>query len=382
MRVVWITHNYPRFAGDVAGGFLHPLAVALRQAGVDVRVVSPSDAGQGGDAMLDGVPVRRVRYGSAAEEQLAHRGTMMNALRSPRAALAFNRMRGALRAGAETELKGARSKAVIHAHWWVPSGLAAPVGVPMVLTCHGTDVQLLERFPLAAWLARPTFRRARVVTTVSNALAEIVRRRVGVAVAADAVQPMPVASVERPLSDGSAGIVVIGRLTLQKRVHLAIEALAVTRRLGKAFTLTIVGDGPALSALEALVTRLGLTAWVRFAGSVRPDEVPCYLATAPCCVMPAEGEGFGLVAAEALMQGVPVVACQDGGGVLDVVPRSGAGRIVAPNPDAIATGMIDVMADAAARDAARVAGTRWRESLSPPAVAQRCLTWYERALNA
>ena len=44
-------------------------------------------------------------------------------------------------------------------------------------------------------------------------------------------------------------------------------------------------------------------------------------------LFPARDEGFGLTAAEALMAaGVPVVACTDGGGVLDVVPSSGAGR--------------------------------------------------------
>ena len=164
MRVVWITHNYPRQTGDVAGAFLHPLAVALRERGVDLRVVAPSDAGQGGDGTLDGVPVRRVRYGTGRRiERLAgYTGAMTDCTCClPRAAFAFNRLRAALRAGAKRELEGAGAGAVVHAHWWVPAGLAAPVGVPMVLTCHGTDVRLLEQVPFARLLARPTFRRAR-----------------------------------------------------------------------------------------------------------------------------------------------------------------------------------------------------------------------------
>lgn len=382
MRVVWITHNYPRFAGDVAGAFLHPLAVALREAGIDIRVVAPSDAGQGGDAPLDGVPVRRVRYGRASDERLAYQGTMMDAMKSPRGALAFHRLRGALRAGAEAELAGAGAGALVHAHWWVPSGLAAPTSVPMVLTCHGTDVRLLDRIPLAAWLARPTFRRARVVTTVSAALAAIVRRRVGIEIATDAVQPMPVASVPRPWTDGSGGAVVVGRLTSQKRVHLAIEAIAIAHSRGESLTLTIVGDGPTRPALEELAGRLGVSNLVRFAGAVPSGNVPGYFATARCCLMPALGEGFGLAAAEALMQGVPVVACLDGGGLTDIVPASGAGRLVPAAGDAVASAMIELVCDAAAGDLARKAGERWRELLSPPAVAQRCLTWYRRALDA
>ncbi len=382
MRVVWITHNYPRHAGDVAGAFLHPLAVSLRERGVDVRVVAPSDAGQGGADALDGVPVRRVRYGTAADERLAYTGAMTDALRSPRAAFAFNRLRAALRAGAEQELEGAGADAVVHAHWWVPAGLAAPVGVPMVLTCHGTDVRLLEQVPFARLLARPTFRRARVVTTVSQALATIVRRQTGVMVAEDEVQPMPVAVGDRLWSDGSGDVVVIGRLTKQKRVHLAIQAAATARRTGATWRLTIVGDGPERLALERRASRLGVTDAVRFVGALAPDDIPVVLATAVCCVMPAKGEGFGLAAAEALMQGVPVIACLDGGGLCDLVPPTGAGRLVRPTADAISSAMASILGDPGARAAARAEGIQWRERLAPAFVAQRCLTWYQRALNA
>ena len=62
MRVVFLTHNYPRHAGDIAGAFLHPLATALRARGIDVRVVAPSDQGKGGEDEVDGVPVVRARY--------------------------------------------------------------------------------------------------------------------------------------------------------------------------------------------------------------------------------------------------------------------------------------------------------------------------------
>ena len=68
MRVVFLTHNYPRWTGDVSGAFLATLAGALVRRGVSVRVVAPSDQGRGGDEELDGIPVRRVRYAPAAAE--------------------------------------------------------------------------------------------------------------------------------------------------------------------------------------------------------------------------------------------------------------------------------------------------------------------------
>ena len=46
MQVVFLTHNYPRYHGDLAGAFLHPLATALREAGDRVEVVAPAEIGR------------------------------------------------------------------------------------------------------------------------------------------------------------------------------------------------------------------------------------------------------------------------------------------------------------------------------------------------
>ena len=380
MRAVFLTHNYPRYAGDVAGSFLHTLAVALQTRGVDVRVVAPSDGGQGGRDELDGIPVRRVRYGEVASETLAYRGTFASAIGTPQGLRSLARLNRAFRSGVLSELAGA-DEAVVHAHWWFPAGVAAPGSVPLVITCHGTDVRLLQRNRLIRWLGRRTLHRADVVTTVSRPWAALLERFGGVSVSADHVQPMPVPCVERPWSTGGGGVVVIGRLSPQKRVDLAIGGYAEARSHGLAMPLTIVGDGPARAALRTMVGGLGLTESVHFAGEVPPSRVPDFLARADCCLMTAEAEGLGLTAAEALMQGVPVVACHDGGGVLDVVPATGAGRVVAPTAAAIGAGLRELLADAAAPAAAKATGEAWRRRLSPDFVAERCLSWYQQALR-
>ena len=379
MRAVFLTHNYPRHAGDVAGAFLHPLTMALVQRGVDVRVVAPSDTGRGGRDELDGIPIRRVRYGDAAAETLAYRGTFASAIRTPQGLRSLARLHRALREGALEELAGA-GEAVVHAHWWFPAGVAAPAA-PLVITCHGTDVRLLAGNPLVRWLGRRTLRRAKVVTSVSQPWAQLLERFGGVHLSPDQVQPMPVADVSRPWSTGGGGVVVVGRLSGQKRVALAIHAFAEARQAGLTLPLTIVGDGPTRDALQRMVGGLGLAGAVHFVGEVPPFRVPEFFATADCCLMTAESEGLGLTAAEALMQGVPVVACRDGGGVLDVVPETGAGRVVAPDAGAISTGLRALLADPGARAAAKAEGEQWRRRLSPDFVAERSLGWYRQALH-
>ena len=336
MRVVFLTHNYPRFAGDVAGAFLATLARALVARGTEVRVVAPSDGGDVGAPELDGIPVRRVRYGTPAEETLAYRGTMAEAGRSLAGALRALAMGRALRRAAREELKA--GAVLVHAHWWIPGGMAAPPEAPLVVTCHGTDVALLRTSAAARALAQQVFRRARVVTTVSSALAEVVEQATGRAVGPAYQQPMP-AATERyaSWSAGGAGWIVVARLTRQKRIDLVLEAVALLRKDGLATPLTLVGDGPERAALEARARDLGLAGTVRFEGAQPPAVVAERLQASDLAIFAAQREGYGLAAAEAFMAGVPVVACTDGGGVLDVVPATGGGRHASPDAASLAS---------------------------------------------
>ena len=45
MRVLFLTHSYPRWSGDAAGSFLLRLAQALGHRGIEVAVVAPSAPG-------------------------------------------------------------------------------------------------------------------------------------------------------------------------------------------------------------------------------------------------------------------------------------------------------------------------------------------------
>jgi glycosyltransferase involved in cell wall biosynthesis len=301
-------------------------------------------------------------------------------LASPLAALAFpgfllafgRAVRGAVRRF-EPDL--------IHAHWWVPGGMALPPAAPNVLTVHGTDAALLRRSRIARTLARPVFQRATVVTAVSRELAGWVQAGAGRFVDPAHIHPMPVDSTGHPWSVGGDGAVVVSRLTAQKRVDLAIETVAFLASCGHELPLTIVGDGPERRSLERLVEKLGIGAFVRFAGAVPSSEVPGYLARADLMIFPAQGEGFGLVAAEALMAGVPVVACWDGGGVLDVVPPNGAGRLTLPAPEAMGDAILGLLLEHDRREMARLVGESWRARLAPGHVAEICEGWYREALG-
>jgi glycosyltransferase involved in cell wall biosynthesis len=193
---------------------------------------------------------------------------------------------------------------------------------------------------------------------------------------------MPVNAADYPWSSGGGGAIVVARLTPQKRVHLAVETIAFLASCGHDLPLTIVGDGPERVALERQVERLGIAPFVHFAGAVPHSEIAGYLAHADVMIFAAQGEGFGLAAAEALMAGGPVVACSDGGGVLDVVPESGAGRLTLPSPEAMSDAVLDLLHDPDHRALAKLVGESWRARLSPDHVAEVCEGWYTEALGA
>jgi len=381
VRVVFLTHNYPRHDGDLAGGFLHPLACALHDLGVEVRVVAPSDRGQGGEASLDGVPVTRVRYGSASRERYAYTGTMQSAVRSPAGLLALGRLLRGLRAEGRRRA-GVVRPVVVHAHWWIPAGLAAPPELPLVLTLHGTDAMLLARSSVARRVAAPVLRRAKVITTVSTALARIVADASGRPLSEIRVQPMPVDASGWGWTTGGGGVLVVARLIPQKRVQVALEAVAALRRDRPELGCTVVGDGPERSRLEALAGRVIPGPPVRFTGTLPFTAVLELLLRADLAVIPAVGEGFGLVAAEALMAGVPVIACRDGGGLLDIVPEAGGGRIAEPTAAAVAAAAKALLADPEARASARASGAMWRRQLAPVTVAGQFRNWYREAVGA
>ena len=372
MNVACLTHAYPRWDGDVAGAFIERLVLALQARGHGVHVVAPADAGVGGEELRHQTPVTRVRYAPARWETLAYRGTMVAAARSPAgllwaASLVQRQARVLARLWRDERLD------VVHAHWWIPAGVSAWLaGRPYVVTLHGTDVALLERSRAARLVGRRVLHGAAAVTAVSSYLAVRAARAVQLQPGRILVQPMPIDTQGfSRTSRGGGGIVTVGRLTSQKRIDLLLDALAELRTRGRTPALTIVGNGPARPGLERRVAELRIAGQVRFLGEVPPERIPDAVGDADVFVLPAVGEGLGLVAAEALLLGVPVVATRDGGGVTDIVPETGAGRLVSPDAREIARAIEELALDPESRRLAAVAGVALRRRFDPAVVAQR-----------
>ena len=347
LRVLFVAHAFPRYAGDVTGGFLLRLAVALRDRGVTVAAVAPAAEGLAAAERLDGIAVRRYRYAPAPAQRLAYAGEMHRRAASPSGAMA---LAGLLGAGALAARRAGRRADLVHAHWWFPGGvqaLAARTGLPLVTTLHGTDVRLARSRPAATAACARVLRASGRVTAVSGWLAAQAAS-FAPGLAPVTVAPMP--ADDRAFSPGPGDeprdeLLFVGRLDRQKGAEIALRALALLDGPAAGLALRVVGGGPEEPALRRLAGELGVAGRVRWDGHLSQADLAGRYRRAAALLVPGRDEGLGLVAVEGQLSGAPVVAAASGG-LLDVVADGRTGRTFPPGePGALARAVESTLAD-------------------------------------
>jgi glycosyltransferase involved in cell wall biosynthesis len=155
-------------------------------------------------------------------------------------------------------------------------------------------------------------------------------------------------------------VLSVGRLESLKRTELLVRAAALLPAPGRA---VVVGEGPELEPLRALAARLG--ARVEFRGYASDEAVRDLYARAGAVFYAPWDEDYGLVTLEAFQSGRPVVTTHDAGGPLEFVTDRENGRVVAPEPAALAGAIAELLASPATaaawgvRGRARVSGLDW-----------------------
>jgi glycosyltransferase involved in cell wall biosynthesis len=201
--------------------------------------------------------------------------------------------------------RAARDADLIHAHWLPTGAVALATGKPFLVQVHGTDLELARRVPL---LARAVLSRARLVIAPSNALAEEARR-----LGAGEVRVIPWGvHVPDEVVDAAEPpeILYAGRLSAEKGIRELVAA-------AEGLPLVVSGDGPLRSEVPGAL------------GFVPYDELERLYGRASVVACPSHREGFGVVCAEAMAHGRPVVA-SGVGGLLDLVVHEETGLLVPP----------------------------------------------------
>ncbi|MCF1750301.1 glycosyltransferase [Mariniradius sediminis] len=151
-------------------------------------------------------------------------------------------------------------------------------------------------------------------------------------------------AMRQRLGIGEDAVVVgfVGRFfNDHKRMTDLLEAISIVNE--EKLKLLMVGDGRDRQMVEERIKELGISERVILAGY--QSDTAMYFAIMDIFSVPSAREGFGLVAAEAMMHHLPVIASQVGG-LKDVVLDGVTGYLVPPqNPSILADCIKKLLAD-------------------------------------
>jgi phosphatidylinositol alpha-mannosyltransferase len=322
MRIVQVCP----FSWDAVGGVqshVRQLSAELRSRGHDVLVLAPGDVPGWRD---DGTCIVGRTF------EVHTNGSVARLACSPSALETLARMIHAFEPD------------VVHVHepFAVALGFKAVWSspVPVVATFHSYfagSTSAGRLYSALSPLLRPTWRQIDRRVAVSVAAKWSVTSRLG----PGAIEIIPNGvDVERfaratpasGLPDGRR-LLFVGRLEPRKGLPIAIDAFAQLADRHPELHLLVVGDGPERNAPDRLPP--ALRARVHLLGSVSDDVLPSIYRAADIFVAPARGaESFGIVLAEAMAAGVPVVASRIAG--YRDVARAGREAILVRPSDATA----------------------------------------------
>ena len=351
--VVMVTTSYPRFPGDSVGTFMEPIAKSIAARGHRVHIVAPWHPLVRRPTIEHGLHFHFYKYAPVPSLNVFGYAAAMRAdVRLKGAAYAAAPL--ALASGFMTARRVARRyrASLVHGHWVVPGGVtaaAAAPNLPLVISLHGSDVYVAERFGPARLAAKRAFRRAGAVTACS---ADLATR--AIALGADPARttvvpygvdttrfaPDPGARSRQRASFGVAPskllVAAAGRLVSKKGFEYLIDALP---RVADA-VLVLAGDGSLRDALQRRASAAGVHERVRFVGDRTQDEVSALFSAADVIVAPSirddagNVDGLPNVVMEALASGTPLVTTNAGG--IGAVVEDGVTALVVPERDAAA----------------------------------------------
>ena len=186
-------------------------------------------------------------------------------------------------------------------------------------------------------------------------------------------------SEKRLTSKGTYNVLYVGRVYYRKRIEFLLRAFARIREEENA-KLWIVGPGN-IRNYQRLARELGIGRSVAFTGVVDRETLGRFYRECDVFAFPSACEGFGLVLLEAMINGLPAVACRNTA-IPEVVGNSGV--LVDPHDiNLFADELLSLLRDGGRRlliaEAARERVAR--KYLSWDTVTERILDSYLKHMN-
>ncbi|HZK82246.1 MAG TPA: glycosyltransferase [Humisphaera sp.] len=285
---------------------------------------------------------------------------------------------------------------VIYACWSHPDGwaavrLAREHGLPVLIKVVGSDVLVLSSNPRRRRFVADALREADGVVAVSRDLADRViglgvdARRISIVpegIDAARFSPGDQSEARATLGLGPFGeshLLFVGNLLFSKGAGVLLEACSLLRSRGVGFRCHFVGHGHDEEKLRAIAGKLGVSDIVNFVGPCPQSHLADWYRACDLVVLPSFSEGIPNVLREAMMCGRGFIATRVGG--IPEIARPQVGRLVDPgNAPQLAEAVERALAEGFQADrqtaleinvtweqSARMLGDRLHEIVSHPA---------------
>lgn len=355
--VLVVSHMYPRDYHPAGGIFVHEQVKALRDAGVDARVITGEPFWINTFHPLRVISALRSWWRMGEYEWEVHNDVpvirfpyIVSSRFLPFQAHFFTYRFGALRCLGK--MKKDFSFQIIHAHTSFTDGnagvaISRKYKVPLVITEHTGPFEVLTRTSFLRKKTQAAINSAGCLIAVSKSLFEDINRQVRLKYPDRAIVLPNVVDVrsfrqKKSKAEGNRiNVLWVGHFVPVKRVALLVKAFCKAVARDPRLHLTLVGTGPLEAEVRALVDELQIMGNVDFAGPADRKQLPGYYGNSDFLVISSESETFGVVAIEAMSCGVPVLST-DCGGPADMIVNSGLGSIVGMGLDDLSDGLLSM----------------------------------------
>lgn len=221
--------------------------------------------------------------------------------------------------------------------------IARELGIPLIFHFHGivTEENMRVLKPIV-----PCLHNILVVSkAVHQSLLPYLSSDIQIEVLVNGVEDL----LGKPLArskNSKNQILIVGRIEHEKGFDVALRAFGLILQELPSFRLVVIGSGSQLRSLKILGKQLGILSSIDFLGDLRNEEVIQKMDQSDIVLVPSRAiEGFGIVAVEAALREVLVIAADVGGLSYTVEDKKSGFLVPVEDPMAIAMKAIEILKD-------------------------------------
>ncbi|MBW2981145.1 glycosyltransferase family 4 protein [Candidatus Woesearchaeota archaeon] len=385
MKVLMLTSSYP-IKGSNLGPFVQNIVKGLVKNGIKVGVMIFSTSKKYKEYKQDGATIYEYPYAKVFPPSLHKYHGLIPSVKS--SFIAKIQVPGYFLSTIRYLKKISKNYDIIHAHWYVPSGLIAclaksSIKKPVITTAWGAEFHLPKNKTIKNILA--------YVNKKSDSKIAVSRymksKAKGYGLDTKDMKVIPNCidikqfSLKRKKSD-KVIIATIRRLVPEKRIQDLIKAVGLLPEdLKKKISLWVVGDGPEKENLMNLTKELGLSRITKFCGMVPHKRIPGLLSRIDIYANPSIQEGMATANLEAMAAGACVIATRGVGN--DEVIIDGKNGFLYPAKD---TGKLSVILSSLIKSRDLLQNTRKKSQkqvahFSPQLICSEYINCYKKLLS-